>query len=101
MGSTSSEIERLDEQGFVHKPLVRGIAGLARMEYQFTETADGTLYENCLIVGASHGNKRILNPLIKGLIFDRARGLAWIRHNVEEVGMLENIFPGLYAEHNA
>jgi hypothetical protein len=71
------------------------------MEYQLTETADRTLYENCLIVGAAHGRKRILNPLIKRLVFERARGLAWIRHNIEEVGMLENILPNLYtAKHN-
>jgi hypothetical protein len=96
-----TEIERLDEQGFVHNPRFHGISGLARMEYQFTEAADGTLYENWLIVGAAHGCKRILNPLIKRLVFDRSRGLAWIRHNIEEVGMLENILPSLYAaEHN-
>jgi hypothetical protein len=52
--------------------------------------------------GATHGGKRILNSLIKRLVFDRLRGLAWIRHNIEEVGMLENILPSVYAaEHNA
>ena len=62
---------------------------------------ESTLYENWLIVGAAHGCKRILNPLIKRLVFDRSRGLAWIRHNIEEVGMLENILPSLYAaEHS-
>jgi hypothetical protein len=97
-----TEIERLDEGGFVHNPVFHGISGLARMEYQFTEAAEGTLYENCLIVGAASGIKRKLNPLITRLIFDRARGLAWIRHNIEEVGMLENILPPLYAaEHCA
>jgi hypothetical protein len=96
-----TEIERLDEQGFVHNPRFHGISGLARMEYRFTEAPDGTLYENWLIVGAAHGCKRILNPLIKRLVFDRSRGLAWIRHNIEEVGMLENILPSLYAaEHS-
>jgi hypothetical protein len=93
-----TEIERLDEQGFVHNPIFHGISGLARMEYQFTEVPTGTLYENCLIVGAARGAKRLLNPLITRRVFDRARGLAWIRHNIEEVGMLENILPPLYEQ---
>jgi hypothetical protein len=93
-----TEIERLDEQGFVHNPIFHGISGLARMEYQFTEVPTGTLYENCLIVGAARGAKRLLSPLITRRVFGRARGLAWIRHNIEEVGMLENILPPLYEQ---
>jgi hypothetical protein len=95
---TVTEIERLDEQAFVHNPRVHRIAGFARLEYRFTEVGAGTLYENCLIVGAAHGWKRIWNPLITRLVFDRVRGLAWIRHNIEEVGSFEHILPSLYAE---
>jgi hypothetical protein len=92
-----TDIERLDEGGFIHNPRVRGVSGFVRMEYQFGEIPGGTRYENCLIVGAAAGRKRALNGWITRNRFDRRHGLAWIRHNVEEVGMLENILPPLYA----
>lgn len=93
-----TEIEQLDERGYIHNPIVYGVAGCVRMEYRFTRVATGTLYENCLIVGSSHGWKRQLNGAIARWLFDRAHGLAWIRHNVEEVGMFEHILPLLYAQ---
>jgi hypothetical protein len=28
--------------------------------------------------------------------FDQAHGMAWLRHNIEEVGVFEHILPPLY-----
>jgi hypothetical protein len=93
-----SEILRLDEGGFTHRPtvLVLGgrvrVRGLARMEYTFTPTPNGTLYENCLILGSGAWWS---TPVMRALV-PRGHGEAWIRHNVEEVGQFERFLPALY-----
>jgi len=49
--------------------------------------------------GAAQGSaawRRALSPLIRRFVFDEAHGIAWLRHNIEEVGMLEHFLPGLY-----
>jgi hypothetical protein len=95
---TVTEIEKLDEEGYVHNPRLHGIAGLVRMEYRFTRVPEGTLYENRLLIGGPRGWRRTVTPLVQRLGFDHARGLAWLRHNIEEVGMLEHLLPPLYRE---
>ena len=89
-----STIERLDEEGFIHKVVVRGLE-LARMEHSFRASSDGVLDENCLIVPGSHR----LAPLSRLLVpwqFPEAKGRAWLKHSVEEMGSLENFLPELY-----
>lgn len=93
---TVTEIEQLDERGYIHNPRFNGVAGLVRMEYRFTRVAEGTLYENRLLVGGTQGWRRALGPLAERFVFDRAHGLAWLRHNVEEVGAFEHFLPALY-----
>ncbi len=93
---TVTEIEKLDEEGYIHNPRVHGISGLVRMEYRFTRVSTGTLYENRLLVGAASGWRRVVTPLVQRFAFDPAHGLAWLRHNIEEVGLLEHILPPLY-----
>ncbi len=95
---TVTHIERLDEGGFIHNPEVFGRTGVARMEYTFEPVPDGTLYENCLIIGTSLPVLRFANPLLARLAFDDAHGRAWLRHNIEEVGMFENFLPALYRQ---
>lgn len=89
-------ITKLDEEGFAHLPRFCGLR-LARMDYQFAETAEGTLYRNSLTVGAKGIWGRLVNPFIRRFAFDEARGHAWIRHNIEEVGNFESFLPQLYA----
>lgn len=91
-------IEKLDEEGFIHNPVVHGMSGLARMEYRFRPVAGGTLYENCLVFGPTGALARIAAPLLKRLIFPATKGETWLRHNVEEVGMFENFLPALYRQ---
>jgi hypothetical protein len=96
---THTEIVKLDEQGFAHRPRFHGLR-LAEMDYEFTPTAAGTLYRNSLTVGARGVAGKLLNPLIRTLLFDKARGRAWVKHNIEEVGNLESFLPDLYAAEN-
>ena len=65
------------------------------MEHVFTETVDGMRDENCLIVP---GTPR-LGPLARLLVpflFPEGKGQAWLKHNIEEMGTLENFLPELY-----
>lgn len=91
-----SEIEKLDEEGYIHNPILHGLRGLARMEYRFHRMPQGTLYENRLLVGGAAGWQRRLNPLLQRWVFDHAHGMAWLRHNIEEVGQFERFLPALY-----
>jgi DAPG hydrolase PhiG domain len=93
-----SDIEKLDEEGFIHNPRLHGVSGLVRMEYRFTRVADGTLYENRLLIGGAAGWRRSLSPLIQTLGFNAERGNAWLRHNIEEVGLFEQFLPDLYQQ---
>ncbi|TGL56408.1 hypothetical protein EHQ58_17445 [Leptospira ognonensis] len=91
-----SPIEKLDDSGFIHNPRLYGFLPIARMEYSFKNIQNGTLYENCLIVGWKGFSFKLLRPLFEFLFFDRKHGLAWIKHNIEEVGQFENFLPELY-----
>ncbi|MEZ5608165.1 MAG: hypothetical protein R3E52_13860 [Burkholderiaceae bacterium] len=97
--ATVTEIEKLDEEGFIHNPCLHGIEGLVRMEYRFEAVQEGTRYVNRLLIGGTHQWRRVITPLIRRYGFSQARGLAWIRHNIEEVGLFEHILPPLYRQH--
>ena len=96
---TITHIERLDEGGYIHNPEVHGRQGLARMEYTFERVSGGTLYENCLIVGAKARWYPLIRPLVQRFVFTPEQGKAWLLHNIEEVGMFENFLPELYRLH--
>lgn len=68
------------------------------MEYTFDRVLGGTRYENCLIVGASSLWLRPVNPLVSRFAFTPEQGDAWLRHNIEEVGMFEHFLPTLYRQ---
>lgn len=93
---TVTEIEKLDEEGYIHNPRLHGIEGLVRMEYQFERVPGGTRYVNRLLIGGTRNWRHAVTPLIQRFGFSQARGMAWVRHNVEEVGLFEHILPPLY-----
>ena len=94
----TSRIERLDEGGFAHVPAVHvapglpPVSGLARMDYTFTPVVGGTRYENSLTIGGPAWWARAATALL----VPSGHGERWIRHNVEEVGLLEHFLPALY-----
>lgn len=90
-----TEIVKLDEQGFRHRPRVRGFS-FAAMDYEFKEVAQGTQYNNSLTVGTERFFGAVANPLVRRFAFDEAQGRAWIKHNIEEVGNFESFLPQLY-----
>lgn len=89
-----STIEKLDEAGFIHN-VIRGGVRIARMEHVFTKTVDGMRDENCLIVPGTPRLGRFAGLLVP-LLFSDGKGQAWLKHNIEEMGNLENFLPELY-----
>lgn len=90
-------VEKLDEEGIA---LVRRVAGVEvfRLEHRFGSTAGGASYRSRMTVGAGTGLARwSLNYLVRPRVFPDPMGTAWLTHNVEEVSMLENVLPSLYA----
>ncbi len=93
-----STIDFLDETGFSHGERVLGLT-VGHLAYRFTPLAGGTRYEDSLTVGIA-GARRLNGVLVKRL-FPEAKGRAWLRHNIEEVGNLEHFLPALYAARDA
>jgi hypothetical protein len=70
---------------------------VSRLNHDFAAVDGGTQYVSTLTVGTSVPWLRaVLNPLIHRALFTEAMGYAWLRHNVEEVGLLEHIIPRIY-----
>lgn len=88
---------RLDASGIT---LVnRDMAGIevTRLKHDFVAAEGGTLYRSTLTVGiAIPVFGKLVNPIIHRAVFSEEMGRAWLRHNVEEVGLLEHIVPLLY-----
>jgi hypothetical protein len=70
------------------------------MRYSFTETEEGTLYENSLTAGVEGSSliAKFVNAFVLPRVFSREKGQAWMRHNIEEVGAFESFLPQLYAD---
>lgn len=93
----TEEVLRLDQTGI---SLVNSAAGieLSRLSHDFIAVAGGTNYVSCLTVGVRpRPLGRVINPLVRRFVFTEAMGRAWLRHNVEEVGLLEHLLPLLGA----
>jgi hypothetical protein len=90
-------VERLDDTGIT---LVRRILGheVFRLEHRFGEAPGGASYRSRMVVGAARGwLKPVFNGWVRPRVFSDAMGSAWLKHNVEEVGLLEALLPALYA----
>jgi len=89
-------VARLDETGI---ELVGDVLGfeVSRLRHDFVSVAGGTQYISRLTIGS---DLALLGPfanrMIRRMVFSEAMGMAWLRHNVEEVGQLEYLLPLLY-----
>jgi hypothetical protein len=87
---------RLDVTGIT---LIGTRAGVevTRLSHDFIATDGGTLYVSMLRMGIGlPGLRRVVNPLMHRLLFPEAMGRAWLKHNVEEVGLLEHMLPVIW-----
>lgn len=86
-------VTRLDETGITLVGYALG-RPISRLNHDFHPVELGTRYVSRLEVGIDIPViGPILNPLLHTLVFPEAMGRAWLRHNVEEVGLLEHILP--------
>ncbi|MCE9598768.1 MAG: hypothetical protein K8S54_12440 [Spirochaetia bacterium] len=95
-----TDIEKLDLSGFRHVPRLHGWLRIATMDYSFQNVTGGTRYVNSLTIGWKGWTWKLVRSLFLRFVFPEARGFAWIKHNVEEVGQFERFLPGLYASEN-
>ena len=67
---------------------------ISRLNHDFVAVDGGTQYLSTLTIGTTLPSLgSILNRMIHRSIFTEAMGHAWLRHNVEEVGLLEHMLP--------
>lgn len=86
-------VEKLDETGI---RLVQRVAGLPvfQLEHTWSAAPEGTHYVSVMDIGA---RAAVLTPVNWVLMrrFPDEMVRAWVKHNIEEVGQLEFLLPGL------
>jgi hypothetical protein len=88
-------VEKLDLTGI---RLVLRIAGVMFFQLEHTwSRGDGcTHYTSVMDIGARSPLALPVNVYLRSRVFVPGMDRAWIRHNVEEVGLFEHILPDLY-----
>lgn len=86
-------VTRLDDTGITLVGRWGGIV-ITRLSHDFTETEGGTLYRSMLRIGIGLPLiSRPANWLLHRFSFSEPMGRAWLKHNIEEVGLLEHLLP--------
>lgn len=91
------QVDLLDATGLRLSTRFAGIEVFS-LHHRFTEEPDGTGYDSTMLVGVAGRPGRVINPIINRRLFGKRHARAWIKHNIEEVGLLEQIVPALYEE---
>jgi hypothetical protein len=88
-----ARVEKLDETGI---RLVLRILGVPvfQLEHTWSAGADGAHYVTVMDLGV---RSAVLSPINRVLRrrFSEEKARAWVKHNIEEVGQLEYLLPGL------
>lgn len=92
---TRDHVELLDETGLRLSSRLAGIEMFV-LHHRFTRETDGTQYDSTMVFGMAGRIGRLVNPLLNRFIFNERHGAAWLRHNIEEVGLFEQLLPRLY-----
>jgi hypothetical protein len=94
---STETVEKLDDTGIA---LVHRVFGteVFRLEHRFGEATGGASYSSRMVVGAAGGLLGgAFNRWVRPRLFSDRMGTAWLRHNIEEVGLLEHLLPPLHA----
>lgn len=87
------DVTRLDRTGITLEKRVLGQV-VSRLSHDFGVGARGASYRSILTVGfRTPVVCQLCNAAIRRFVFPEAMGRAWIRHNIEEVGLLEHLIP--------
>jgi hypothetical protein len=91
-----ADVPRNDDGGITLSVRKFGLE-VMRLEHTFAATPAGTRYESTMHVGVKGFPARwLVNRGILPRLFSEAKGRAWLKHNIEEVGNFEFFLPGLY-----
>jgi hypothetical protein len=88
-------VDLLDETGLRLSARFAGVEVFS-LHHRFTREGDGTQYDSTLVLGVAGRLGRVLNPILNHRFFGERHGRAWLLHNVEEVGLFEQLLPPLY-----
>lgn len=91
-------VTRLDASGLTLSGRRLGVE-VTRLNHDFIAADGGTLYVSMLRIGIGvPGLCHAVNPLLHRTVFPEAKGRGWLKHNVEEVGLLEHMLPRIYSK---
>jgi hypothetical protein len=92
-------VEKLDSTGI---RLVLRIAGAQffQLEHTWSRAENATHYISVMDIGGRSTLAGPINRYARRRVFRRGMPEAWVKHNVEEVGILEEILPSLFKENH-
>ena len=91
---TRDHVDLLDTSGLRLSARCAGVEFFS-LHHRFTRERGGTQYDSTMVVGAPGRLGRVINPLINRRVFGERHAQAWLKHNIEEVGLLETLLPRL------
>ena len=97
---TRDHVEVLDTSGLRLSSRIAGIEMFV-LHHRFTREEEGTQYDSTMVFGAAGTIGRVVNPLLNRFVFGERHARAWLKHNVEEVGLLEELLPRLLGRDEA
>lgn len=85
-------VEKLDETGI---RLVRRVLGVKvfQLEHTWSAAEHATHYVSVMDLGARGRAATPVNRYLTSRVFPPEMARAWVRHNIEEVGVLEHLLP--------
>lgn len=94
---TVDRVEKLDSTGI---RLVFRIAGAQffQLEHTWSRAENATHYTSVMDIGGRSMLAGAINRHLRRRVFPPGMAEAWVKHNVEEVGILEEILPPLFTE---
>ncbi len=89
-------VTRLDATGFTASTYRMGVE-IAHLNHDFVSAEGGVQYLSTLTIGSTMPViAKVFNAVVHRALFREEMGRAWLKHNIEEVGLLEHIIPRLY-----
>ena len=96
----AARVIELSPQRFVTRPRVAGVT-IGEFRHAFRASPDGALYTVENVIGVTWPVVGPwVNALLRRIAFSEPMLDEWLRHQVEEVGLLPNFLPALYAQRN-
>ncbi len=96
MVDSVDRVEKLDRTGIRLTMRVAG-AQVFQLEHTWSQGRGRTHYVSVFDLGLRSALGTPVNAYLRKKVFRPDMDLAWIKHNVEEVGLFEHILPDLYA----